>query len=499
MSLDRLWRDCTLGFSLDWSACPAFSDDSVAWTTAFSEMAELEGGSIANPDEGRQVGHYWLRTPELAPEGLGAQIRAVVSTCKKFAFALKKEGKFKTALILGIGGSALGPAFLSSALQEPEDWMRLVFIDNTDPEGMARVIGPLDLEETLVVCISKSGGTPETRNALIEVQAAFGVAGLPFAEHAVAISQEGSRLWKEAEGWKLRLPMWDWVGGRTSVTSAVGLLPLALQGADVELLLEGAAAMDAATRIADLEKNPAAILARAWYNLGEGRGKRAMVVLPYRDRLLLFSRYLQQLVMESLGKEKDLAGNLVYQGLTVYGNKGSTDQHAYVQQLRDGPDDHFVTLIGVLDDGFVGEDVEPGIHAGDYLQGFLMGTWQALQPRHPVLMLTMDNVDAFRLGALVALYERAVGLYAFRIGINAYHQPGVEAGKKAATGILAAKLRLREVLSAEPQTAAQLAAAARVDPRTAWYLLSRMGAMGELKLERGEEAAGDRFLRVDAG
>ncbi|HNH49314.1 MAG TPA: glucose-6-phosphate isomerase, partial [Myxococcota bacterium] len=332
MSLDRLWRDSTLGFSLDWSACPAFSDDSVAWTTVFSEMAALEGGAIANPDEGRQVGHYWLRTPELAPDGLGAQIRAVVSTCKKFAFALKKEGKFKTALILGIGGSALGPAFLSSALQEPEDWMRLVFIDNTDPEGMARVIGPLDLEETLVVCISKSGGTPETRNALIEVQAAFVVAGLPFAEHAVAISQEGSRLWKEAEGWKLRLPMWDWVGGRTSVTSAVGLLPLALQGADVELLLEGAAAMDAATRLPDLEKNPAAILARAWYNLGEGRGKRAMVVLPYRDRLLLFSRYLQQLVMESLGKEKDLAGKLVYQGLTVYGNKGSTDQHAYVQQ-----------------------------------------------------------------------------------------------------------------------------------------------------------------------
>jgi len=101
-------------------------------------------------------------------------------------------------------------------------------------------------------------------------------------------------------------------------------------------MLAGAKEMDAATRIPDLKNNPAALLALSWYYAGNGKGEKDMVMLPYKDSLLLFSRYLQQLVMESLGKEKDLNGNVVHQGLAVYGNKGSTDQHAYVQQLREG-------------------------------------------------------------------------------------------------------------------------------------------------------------------
>ncbi len=143
--------------------------------------------------------------------------------------------------------------------------------------------------------------------------------------------------------------MWDWVGGRTSQTSAVGLLPAALQGLDIDGLLAGAREMDVATRSRELAKNPAALLALAWHHAGSGKGAKDMVVLPYKDRLELFSRYLQQLVMESLGKEKDLDGR-VQQGLAVYGNKGSTDQHAYVQQLRDGVANHFVLFIEVLKD-----------------------------------------------------------------------------------------------------------------------------------------------------
>ena len=147
--------------------------------------------------------------------------------------------------------------------------------------------------------------------------------------------QEGvSSTEAREKGFLERFPMWDWVGGRTSETSTVGLLPAALQGIDVRALLDGAAAMDEATRRHETRANPAALLALAWHVAGDGRGTKAMVVLPYKDRLLLFSRYLQQLVMESLGKEKDLAGNVVHQGIAVYGNKGSTDQHAYVQQLR---------------------------------------------------------------------------------------------------------------------------------------------------------------------
>ncbi len=504
MGLTRMdalgWRSTELGVWLDLSTTSLSPADVAAadadFAGPFREMAALEAGAIANPDEGRRVGHYWLRDPDRAPEGLGGVIVAAREAARALATGLHKEKALRTVLVLGIGGSALGPQLVADALAEPHDPMRVLFLDNTDPDGFARVLGPLDLDETLVVCISKSGGTAETRNALLETQAAFERAGVPFAEHAVAVTGEGSALWAAAEGWRARLPMWDWVGGRTSLASAVGLLPMFLQGVDADAFLEGAAAMDEATRAPRVADNPAALLALAWHHLGNGRGERAMVVLPYRDRLVLLSRYLQQLVMESLGKEKDLAGTVVHQGLTVYGNKGSTDQHAYVQQLRDGPDDHFVTFVGVLDDGYHGGvDVEPGLDAGDYLQGFLLGTRRALVDKgHPCLTLLLSQVDAFRLGALVALFERAVGLYALRIGINAYHQPGVEAGKKAAGAVLALKPKLLGALDATPRTVTELADRAGVtDLEAAWFLLTRLAANGQLRSLPGDTPSADRF------
>jgi len=195
------------------------------------------------------------------------------------------------------------------------------FFDNTDPDGFARVFARLgdDLATTLALVISKSGGTKETRNALLETQRAYTTCGLQFAKHAVAITGDDSELDRTAKqgGWLARFPMWDWVGGRTSELSAVGLLPAALQGLDVAGLLAGARAMDVATRARDARKNPAALLALMWHHGCQGRGAKDMVVLPYKDRLVLFSKYLQQLVMESIGKERDLDGKVVQQGLTV--------------------------------------------------------------------------------------------------------------------------------------------------------------------------------------
>ena len=173
--------------------------------------------------------------------------------------------------------------------------------------------------------------------------------------------------------------MFDWIGGRTSVMSAVGLLPAALQGLDTENFLAGAAAMDARTRQPNRARNAAMLLALMWFYACDGQGKKDMVILPYKDRLALFSKYLQQLVMESLGKEKDLDGKVVHQGIAVYGNKGSTDQHAYVQQLRDGVPNFFATFIEVRKDRASERfEVEPGVTSGDYLQGFLRGTRAAL-------------------------------------------------------------------------------------------------------------------------
>ncbi|MBP7148956.1 MAG: glucose-6-phosphate isomerase, partial [Acidobacteria bacterium] len=368
--------------------------------------------------------------------------------------------RFVRVLHLGIGGSALGPELAADALGDPSDPLAIDFLDNTDPDGFERVFRRIggDLSRTLVICVSKSGSTPETRNALEESWARLTAVGCDPARHLVAVTGEGSALERRAieQGFLDIFPMWDWVGGRTSQTSAVGLLPMAVLGHDVDGLLEGARLMDVATRVPDLERNPAARLALAWHVAGEGRGRRDMVVLPYKDRLLLFSRYLQQLVMESLGKELDLEGRTVHQGIAVYGNKGSTDQHAYVQQLRDGVDNFFALLIGVgADGGPLALEVEPEITSGDYLLGFLLGTRRALAEKgRLVLTLTVPTVDARTLGGLIALFERAVGLYASLVGINAYHQPGVEAGKKAAAAALALQRAVLEAMRAAPREAA---------------------------------------------
>lgn len=244
--------------------------------------------------------------------------------------------------------------------------------------------------------------------------------------------------------------MWDWVGGRTSVMSAVGLLPMALAGFDIKSFLDGGKQMDEWTRQAKLKKNPAGLLAAMWYFIGDGKGKKDMVILPYKDRLELFSKYLQQLVMESLGKEKDLNGKKVNQGIAVYGNKGSTDQHAYIQQLRDGLDNFFATFIEVKKgrDG-ASMEVDLKMTTSDYLEGFYLGTRKALSDkgRHNITV-TIDKVDAFNVGMLIALFERAVSLYAVYVNINAYHQPGVEAGKKAAQEVLDLKVEVQRVLKA---------------------------------------------------
>jgi glucose-6-phosphate isomerase len=506
MTWDRFkslyYSNSKLGLSLDVSRMP-FPDDFLATMeprlqAAFAAMAELEGGAIANPDENRMVGHYWLRTPELAPTPeLRAAVTDTLEAIKIFTAKVHKgeigcaAGKFREVLVIGIGGSALGPQFVSHALgrlKGGRDRVGVSFFDNTDPDGMDYVLKQLGsrLKQTLVVVISKSGGTAETRNGMLEAQAAFTAAGLDFAKHFVAVTGENSKLdlVAQKEGWLARFPMWDWVGGRTSELCVVGLLPAALQGIRIDQLLAGAAAMDAVTRRKVLRDNPAALMALMWYWATDGRGAKDMVVLPYKDRLLLLSRYLQQLVMESLGKERDLAGNVVNQGIAVYGNKGSTDQHAYVQQLREGVNNFFLTFIEVLKDraADTSMEVEPGVTSGDFLQGFLLGTRDALSEknRHSIT-ITVSEVSPKTVGMLIALYERAVGLYASLIGINAYHQPGVEAGKKAAGGVIALKLRIDAALRRAPGTAftadtlaAQLGAADRTE--TIFKVLEHLAA-----------------------
>jgi glucose-6-phosphate isomerase len=279
------------------------------------------------------------------------------------------------------------------------------------------------------------------------------------------------------------------------------MLPAALLGLKIGELLRGAREMDRATRVKDPLQNPAALLALMWFHAGGGHGTKDMVVLPYKDRLLLLSRYLQQLVMESLGKEHNLAGQVVHQGIVVYGNKGSTDQHAYIQQLRDGPENFFATFIEVLRDrDGVGIEVDPHTTSGDYLHGFLLGTRRALaESGRESITITFDRLGEATLGKLIALFERAVGFYATLVNINAYHQPGVEAGKKAAAAVLEVQSAALAALQAAnaPQTADEIAAAAGAqgEAETVYHLLRRLAENPERGITRqaGTSPAQDRF------
>jgi glucose-6-phosphate isomerase len=476
---------------------------------AFASMRDLEAGGISNPDEKRMVGHYWLRKPSLAPNAeLRSEIENTNARIKQFAADVHsgkiknaRGEKFRCILSIGIGGSALGPEFIADALASARDPMRIHFFDNTDPDGFDRVFEKIgdELARALVVVISKSGGTKETRNGMLEAEARFRKAGLDFPKHAVAITGNGSDLDKQAEknGWLARFPMWDWVGGRTSVMSAVGLVPMALQGFDVGNFLAGAAAMDEKTRANDFRQNAAMLLALMWFYIGNGRGEKDMVVLPYKDRLLLFSRYLQQLVMESLGKEKDLDGKIVHQGIAVYGNKGSTDQHAYVQQLRDGVLNFFVTFIEVAKDrDEPAFEVEPGVTSGDYLHGFLRGTRAALYEKsRESITVSIPEANAASIGALIALYERAVGFYGSLVNVNAFHQPGVEAGKKAATRLLQVQSAARQKLSSgDGKTAEEIARAIDADPEDVFHALQHLASNDpSVQISQGEGPSEDKF------
>ncbi len=508
-------RYADLGITLDISRMK-FADDFFAEMeplvqVAYTVMKALEAGAIANPDEKRMVGHYWLRDAKLAPTPeLTKDIEKDIADCKAFAaevhsgkVAPEKGGKFTHLLIAGIGGSALGPQLIADALVD--GWKAPLvthFFDNTDPNGMARTLAIIgdNLPKTLTVVISKSGGTPETRNGMLVAKAAYEKRGTEFRQACGGRDrcrvQDGQGM-AEGEGWLKRFPMTDWVGGRTSVMSTVGLVPMTLQGVDIDSLLAGAATMDEHTRSEPTPQNAGMMLALMWYYIGGGKGAKDMVILPYKDRLVLLSKYLQQLVMESLGKELDLDGKKVNQGIAVYGNKGSTDQHAYVQQLREGVNNFFATFIEVREAATGPQvEVEPETTSGDYLQGLLRGTRKALYENDRESMtVSLPLLDARMLGAVIALFERAVGYYATLVNINAYHQPGVEAGKKAAAVFLEVHAKVRAALaSAGSATADQIAGKIAEDPEQVFHSLTHLATNdSRAKVTPGASPADDLF------
>lgn len=484
MTIKRL-TDGTTGFSLDVTGMNYSYSEldklNAKFADAHEEMKKIEAGEVKNIDEQRQVTHFTDRIDYTSSE-LFNSVQEFAEKIRSGKIKGSTGKKFESAVINGIGGSALGPQLANFAINGPywnelsnekrNGYLKIYFTDNTDTAGVADIVSTVDLESTLILSISKSGGTQETKNNLTAFEELYEATGLDFVKHACAITMEGSKLdnYAKSANWLKVFPMAESIGGRTSETSIVGHLPAALAGINFKELLEGACHMDELTRSPEVSENPSYLLASMWYTAGRGKGEKNMIIVPYSDRLVLLSRYLQQLVMESLGKELDRDGNTVHQGLNVFGNKGGTDAHAFIQQLNDGKNDFFITFIEVMKDA-MDIPIEEGIYMGDYLHGFQGGLATALMNKdRQVIQMRIDEVNEFNLGMLIALYERAVAFYAELININAFHQPGVEAYKKASKEIISLLQSVNgkiPELSGESGTSAELAEKAGFENKVA--------------------------------
>ena len=478
----RFLRDDATGIVVDLQRAPVPSG--LSFGPPLAALVALESGATANVTEQRRVGHYWLRDPDRAPS---PDLSEAIRESWKAIAAVDATG-LDTILLVGIGGSALGPALAIEALGAPSG-RRLVLLDTVDPEGVKDILSTVTLERTLVVVASKSGSTTETMTAMRIVEASFAAAGMSFASHAVAITTPGSKLADLAKDWRAVLPIWSWVGGRTSITSAVGLLPMHLCGLDIHAFLDGARAMDAWTRQAP-ESNPAAQLAALW----AADDVHTAALFPYVDALRSLGKYTQQLVMESLGKESNRRGETVRTGLTVIGNKGSADQHALIQQLRDGPLGvacHFVSVEATPQPTALLDD------AADLQFALMTGTQTALsEVGQVVVSIRVPVLNEAALGALIALLERTVSLTAEFLDINAYDQPGVEAGKIEARTQLSTMKRIAQELGEAPRTARELATSLGLDAASAWRICHHLSGQGKAALIPGKTPSDDRFRAV---
>src|SRR5918912_1642746 len=363
------------------------------------------------------------------------------------------RGTVHDVVVLGIGGSALGPVALPTALRPPgwnalddarrDGWPRLHVLDNVDPETIAALLDRLDLGRALFIVTSKSGGTAETMAQYLilreRLERALGAEN--GKRHLVFVTdpQKGAlRAISRAEG----IPALDIppsVGGRFSVLSPVGVLPAALVGIDVGQLLAGAAAMRRRCESDELARNPAGVFAMLQWLADTTRGVGIQVLMPYSDALRDFAAWFVQLWAESLGKTIPNGPSV---GPTPIGALGATDQHSQVQLFMEGPRNKTVTFIAV---GTLGTDIEiPKLHTDvaelAYLGGHRLRELLAIERRatagalarrgRPNMTIGLDLVDPWHVGGLIILLEVAAVYAGALYGVNPLDQPGVELGKR---------------------------------------------------------------------
>lgn len=354
------------------------------------------------------------------------------------------RGRYRNFVVLGIGGSALGPITVHQALGSDSP-VKLIVMDNIDPETMRKML-ELELENTIFNVISKSGQTSETMAQFMAAAAMLGEKKLPLNEHIIVTTDENKgNLIKIArrEGLKTFYIPSD-LGGRFSELSPVGLLPAAVCGIDIRGMTEGARYMDS---ICVNEKNPAGIYALL-HVLGMKKGMNISVLMPYADSLKYMSDWYAQLWAESLGKRKSTAGEDVYTGQTPVKALGVTDQHSQVQLYTEGPYDKITTFLRVEkfrcdvkipsafeyieDIAFLG-----GKTFGELIEAERRATQHALtKAGRPNITITLGEVNGFTVGALLYFFEMATAYAGEMLGINTYDQPGVEEGKLATFALM---------------------------------------------------------------
>jgi glucose-6-phosphate isomerase len=425
-----------------------------------ARIAALFAGEPVNETEKRAALHTLLRVPGGAalPASLRAQhgeVLAVRARCASFVrdvHAGRRAGtggeRFTDVVNIGIGGSDLGPAMATAALAPCDAGkVRVHFVSNVDGTQFADIAPVLEPARTLVIVCSKTFTTQETLSNAKRVRAwlagRLGEAAVP--RHFAAVSTNDAAMDAFGVGADARFPLWDWVGGRYSLWSAVGLsLELAIGTAAFESMLAGAHAMDAHFRECRAQDNLPTLLALLahWNRNALGAGSHA--VLPYSQRLARLPAYLQQLEMESLGKRATRGGSAVTEGTgpVIWGEPGSNAQHSFFQLLHQGTAavsaDFLLPLTGAAD---AAADELVIANCLAQVQALMAGNdsteaYRVHPGSRPLSLIAFPRLDPATLGALLALYEHKVFVESVLWDINPFDQWGVELGKTICARLL---------------------------------------------------------------
>ncbi len=368
-------------------------------------------------------------------------------------YASMVEGRFDNILVLGIGGSALGGLAVTEALLKPywnlltpeqrEGLPRIFFLDNIDPDSITGLLEILDLKKTLVNVITKSGSTAETMSQFLIVKDILErELGDDYRKNVVATTDKKTGILRqiaEQEGYKTFVVPDD-VGGRFSVFSAVGLLPFALVGINIDEITNGIKDMDLALKNVDIRENIAAQNALIHYLLDTRKGKNMSVMMPYSSRLRYVADWYAQLWAESLGKNKDKDGNDVQIGPTPIKALGVTDQHSQIQLYNEGPNNKIINFIRVEEFDnvveiprifeYTGIGYLGGKTINDLLNAEADSTRVALSDyNRPTVTITLPKVDGYNIGQLLYMFEVQTAIAGELYNIDTFNQPGVEQAK----------------------------------------------------------------------